>query len=297
MKILLLGQNGQVGWELKRSLQCLGEVVALDRQGQGALVGDLADLAGLQRTLEVVKPDFIVNAAAYTAVDKAETDQALAFRINAEAVGVLADYAANSGCWLIHYSTDYVFSGEGSVPWTEQDAVSPLSVYGRSKLEGERAIQRSGCNHLIFRTSWVYGTRGNNFAKVMLRLARERQKLQVVSDQIGAPTGAELIADVTAHALRAAAIGALDGGVYHLTASGEVSWHGYASHVVETARALGMQLCVEKIEKIPSSAYPTPTQRPLNSRLDTSRLQAALKVKFPMWQEGVDRMLTEIQGL
>ncbi|MCO7516729.1 dTDP-4-dehydrorhamnose reductase [Pseudomonas guariconensis] len=297
MKILLLGQDGQVGWELKRSLQCLGEIVALGRQGQGALIGDLADLSGLQRTLEVVKPDFIVNAAAYTAVDKAEADQALAFRINAEAVGILADYAASSGCWLIHYSTDYVFSGEGRAPWAEQDTVSPLNVYGHSKLEGERAIQRSGCSHLIFRTSWVYGTRGNNFAKVMLRLASERQKLQVVSDQVGAPTGAELIADVTAHALKAAVTGAIDGGIYHLAAGGEVSWHGYACHVIETARALGMQLRVETVEEIPSRAYPTPAQRPLNSRMDTSRVQAALKIRLPVWQEGVDRMLTEIQGL
>lgn len=296
MKILLLGKDGQVGWELKRSLQCLGEVVALGRQGQGALVGDLADLSGLQRTLEVVKPDFIVNAAAYTAVDKAETDQAQAFRINSEAVGVLANYAANNCCWLIHYSTDYVFSGEGHAPWAEQDTVSPLNIYGRSKLEGERAIQLSGCRHLIFRTSWVYGTRGNNFAKVMLRLAAERQKLQVVSDQVGAPTGAELIADVTAHALKAAAAGSIDGGIYHLAAGGEVSWHGYACHVIETARALGMQLKVETVEEIPSRAYPTPAQRPLNSRMDTSRVQAALKIRLPEWQEGVDRMLTEIKG-
>lgn len=295
MKILLLGKDGQVGWELKRSLQCLGQVVALGRQGQGAFVGDLANLPGLQRTLEEVKPDFIVNAAAYTAVDKAETDQAQAFRINAEAVGVLANYAAKSGCWLIHYSTDYVFSGEGQAPWVEQDTVSPLNVYGRSKLEGERAIQLSGCSHLIFRTSWVYGTRGNNFAKVMLRLAAERQKLQVVSDQVGAPTGAELIADVTAHALKAAAAGSIDGGIYHLAAGGEVSWHGYASHVIKTARALGIQLQVETVEEIPSRAYPTPAQRPLNSRLDTSRLQAALKIRLPEWQEGVDRMLTEIK--
>ncbi|MND32677.1 dTDP-4-dehydrorhamnose reductase [compost metagenome] len=296
MKILLLGKDGQVGWELKRSLQCLGEVVALGRQGQGALVGNLTDLSGLERTLEAVKPDFIVNAAAYTAVDKAEADQALAFRINAEAVGVLAEYAASNGCWLIHYSTDYVFSGEGRAPWVEQDTVSPLNVYGRSKLEGERAIQRSGCRHLIFRTSWVYGTRGNNFAKVMLRLAAERQKLQVVSDQVGAPTGAELIADVTAHALKAAAAGSIDAGIYHLAAGGEVSWHGYACHVIETARALGMQLQVETVEEIPSRAYPTPAQRPLNSRMDTSRVQAALKIRLPEWQEGVDRMLTEIKG-
>lgn len=296
MKILLLGKDGQVGWELKRSLQCLGEVVALGRQGQGALVGNLTDLSGLERTLEAVKPDFIVNAAAYTAVDKAEADQALAFRINAEAVGVLAEYAASNGCWLIHYSTDYVFSGEGRAPWVEQDTVSPLNVYGRSKLEGERAIQRSGCRHLIFRTCWVYGTRGNNFAKVMLRLAAERQKLQVVSDQVGAPTGAELIADVTAHALKAAATGSIDAGIYHLAAGGEVSWHGYACHVIETARALGMQLQVEAVEEIPSRAYPTPAQRPLNSRMDTSRVQAALKIRLPEWQEGVDRMLIEIKG-
>lgn len=296
MRILLLGKDGQVGWELMRSLRCLGELIALGRSGQGTLVGDLTDLSGLRQTLEIVKPDFIVNAAAYTAVDKAESDQAEAFLINAEAVRVMADYAATSGAWLIHYSTDYVFSGKGNAPWSEQDTTSPLNIYGKSKLEGERAIQKSGCRHLIFRTSWIYGARGNNFAKTMLRLAADREQIRVVSDQVGAPTGADLVADITAHALRVAAIDGFEGGVYHLAASGAVSWHGYACHVVETARVLGYELRIRTIEKLSTIEYPTPAERPLNSLMNTQRLQAAFKLVLPPWQVGIDRMLTEIRG-
>ncbi|MCB2038840.1 MAG: dTDP-4-dehydrorhamnose reductase, partial [Ottowia sp.] len=201
MKILLLGKNGQVGWELQRSLAPLGELVALDRQGAPGLVGDVSDLEGLAATVRALRPQLIVNAAAHTAVDKAESEPDLARRLNAEAPAVLAREAAACGALLVHYSTDYVFDGSGERPWREDDATGPLGVYGRTKLEGEQAIAASGCRHLILRTSWVYAARGGNFAKTMLRLARERERLTVIDDQWGAPTGAELIADVTAQAV------------------------------------------------------------------------------------------------
>ena len=298
MRILLLGKNGQVGWELQRALAPLGEVVALDRHGEQGLCGDLADLDGLAATLRALAPDVIVNAAAYTAVDKAESEPELALRINGEAPGVLAREAARLGAWLVHYSTDYVFDGSGELPWCEEAPTGPLSSYGRSKLAGEAAIAASGARALVFRTSWVYAARGGNFAKTMLRLARERDQLRVIADQIGAPTGAELIADVTAHALRQA-IGSADGanlgGVYHLAAAGETSWFDYARFVLEQAERAGEVLKVgpEQIEAIPTSAYPTPAQRPLNSRLDTTRLRETFGLNLPDWRDGVARMLTE----
>jgi len=298
MRILLLGKNGQVGWELQRALAPLGEVVALDRHGEQGLCGDLADLDGLTATLRALDPDVIVNAAAYTAVDKAESEQELALRINGEAPGVLAREAARLGAWLVHYSTDYVFDGSGEQPWHEDAPTGPLSVYGRSKLAGEAAIAASGARALVFRTSWVYAARGGNFAKTMLRLARERDQLRVIADQIGAPTGAELIADVTAHALRQVS-GSTDtsslGGVYHLAAAGETSWFDYARFVLLQAEQAGEALKVghEQIEAIPTSAYPTPAQRPLNSRLDTTKLQETFGLHLPNWQDGVARMLTE----
>ncbi len=223
MKILLLGKNGQVGWELQRSLQPLGQVIALDRAGGAGLVGNLGDLADLEQTLCDLKPDIVVNAAAYTAVDKAESEPALARRINAEAPQVLADTMAKLGGWLVHYSTDYVFDGSGQQPWQEDQQTNPLNIYGQTKLEGEQAIQSSGCKHLIFRTSWVYAARGNNFAKTMLRLAAEREQLKIIDDQIGAHTGAELIADITAHALQASKRKPEVSGLYHLAAAGEAS--------------------------------------------------------------------------
>lgn len=295
MKILLLGKNGQVGWELQRALAPLGDVIALDRNGgAGELCGDLSDLEGLARTVRAVAPDVIVNAAAWTAVDKAETEQQMARRINAEAPAVLAREAAALGAWLVHYSTDYVFDGSGNTPWAETDAMAPLNVYGQTKREGEQAIVASGCKHLIFRTSWVYAARGANFAKTMLRLAREREALDVIDDQTGAPTGADLLADVTAHAIRAATP-ALSG-IYHLAPQGEVTWWGYASFVIEQARSMGEVLKVATVSPIPSSAYPTPAKRPHNSRLATQKLQSAFGLRLPPWQDGVRRMLTEILG-
>ena len=294
MKILLLGKNGQVGWELQRSLAPLGTVVALDRGGADGLRGDLEDLEGIDRTVRRLAPDVIVNAAAYTAVDKAETDIERAQRINAEAPGVLAGAAAAVGALLVHYSTDYVFDGSGDTPWREDAPTAPLSVYGRTKLAGEEAIRAAGCRHLILRTSWVYAARGGNFARTMLRLAAERERLTVIADQHGAPTGAELIADVSAHAIRAERADRGMGGTYHLAAGGETSWHGYAGFVIEQARELGAALKVGEIAPIGTRDYPTAAARPLNSRLDTGRLRDRLELALPDWRDGVARMLREI---
>ncbi|ALU59188.1 dTDP-4-dehydrorhamnose reductase [Pseudomonas syringae] len=300
MKILLLGKNGQVGWELQRALAPLGEVIALDRQGADGLCGDLADLERLAATVRALAPDVIVNAAAYTAVDKAESEPDLAMLINGEAPGVLAREAAALGAWLIHYSTDYVFDGSGEEQWQESAPTSPLSVYGRSKLMGEQAIQASGAKALILRTSWVYAARGHNFAKTMLRLATERDSLNVVADQYGAPTGAELIADVTAQILyrvRADQNPAALAGIYHLAAAGETSWHGFAQFVLEHAARNGVALKVapDQIGAIPTEAYPVPAPRPRNSRLALSKLETAFQLKMPSWQQGAQRMLDEIQ--
>ena len=298
MKILLFGGNGQVGWELRRSLAPLGEVVVVDSRTPGPLHGDFSQPGRLASTVREVEPDAIVNAAAHTAVDKAEAEAERAHAINAEAPGVLAREAAARGAWLVHYSTDYVFDGSGSEPWREDSPTGPLSVYGRSKLEGERLIRASGCRHLIFRTSWVYAARGGNFAKTMLRLAAERDRLTVIDDQIGAPTGADLLADVTAHALRTVRREPALGGTYHAAAAGETSWHGYARHVIESARAAGRPLKVAAgaIDAVPTSAFPTPARRPSNSRLDTTKLRAAFDLALPPWQHGVDRMLAETLG-
>lgn len=299
--ILLLGCNGQVGWELQRALAPLGKVVALDRHGRDGLGGDLHDLDGLAATVRTLAPQAIVNAAAYTAVDKAESEAELARRINGEAPGVLAREAARLGACLVHYSTDYVFDGSGTRPWTEGDSTAPLSVYGRSKLDGEEAILASDACALILRTSWVYAARGGNFAKTMLRLAGEREQLRVIDDQRGAPTGAELIADVTAHALRrllqAPAVEAARlGGIYHLAATGETSWCEYARFVLEIAerRGLPLKARASAVEAIASSAYPAPACRPLNSRLDTEKLRTTFDLELPDWRLGVAHMLTEI---
>ena len=295
MKILLLGKNGQVGWELQRSLAPLGEVLALDRHST-PYCGDLSQPERLAQTVLDWRPDVIVNAAAHTAVDKAESEPELARCLNATAPAALAQAAAQIGALLVHYSTDYVFNGQGDQPWQEGDATGPLSVYGQTKREGEQAIVASGCAHLIFRTSWVYAARGGNFAKTMLRLAAERERLTVIDDQFGAPTGADLIADVTAHAIRASLQQPALGGLYHLVASGQTTWHGYASHVIAQARLIqpGLALKVSEIAPVPTSAFPTPAQRPLNSRLATHKLQDTFGVVLSPWQQGVNRMLAEI---
>lgn len=292
MKLLLLGKNGQVGWELQRSLAPLGEVIALDRQTGG----DISDLSALANTIRSMRPDVIVNAAAHTAVDKAESEPDLALRLNAEAPEVMAQEAKDLGALLVHYSTDYVFDGSGSAARKEGDATGALSVYGRTKLEGEQRIAATNCRHLIFRTSWVYAARGGNFAKTMLRLAQEREALSVINDQWGAPTGADLIADVTAHVLRHVGAHEGDGGLYHLVAAGETNWHAYASHVIERAQSLRPDLGwkVQGIAAVPTTAFPTPATRPLNSRLDTQKLQATMQLHLPAWQQGVERMLREI---
>ncbi len=295
MKILLFGKNGQVGWELQRSLAPLGEVIALGTTSQD-YCGDFTDFAGIAETIRAIAPDVIVNAAAHTAVDKAESEPELARTINALAPAVLAKESARLNALMIHYSTDYVFDGSGDKPWLESDQTSPLSIYGATKLEGEQLIQASGCRHLIFRTSWVYGARGGNFAKTMLRLAKERDSLKVIDDQIGAPTGADLLADVAAHAIRTARRNPEVSGLYHLVAGGETSWHGYASFVLDYARRAGIDLKVapDAVDAVPTSAFPTPAKRPHNSRLNTEKLQKTFDLHLPHWQAGVTRMLAEV---
>ena len=295
MKILLLGKNGQVGWELQRSLAPLGEMLALDRHS-APWCGDLSQPERLAQTVRDYRPDVIVNAAAHTAVDKAESEPELARCLNATAPEALAKAAAEVGAWLVHYSTDYVFNGQGDQPWQEGGATDPLSVYGQTKLEGEQAIAAAYAKHLIFRTSWVYAARGGNFAKTMLRLAGERERLTVIDDQHGAPTGADLIADVTAHAIRRVLQQQDLAGIYHLVAAGETTWHGYASHVIAKARLINPDLAlkVNEIAPVSTASFPTAAQRPLNSRLSTHKLQQAFGLVLPPWQLGVDRMLAEI---
>lgn len=291
MKILLLGKDGQVGWELQRSLAPLGELVALGRHE-----ADLENPDSLRHCIRRQQPDIIVNAAAYTAVDKAESEADRARAINALAPEILAREARERDAWLIHYSTDYVFGGSGEQPWRETDQTGPLSVYGRTKLEGEQLVRQTGCKHLIFRTSWVYGTRGGNFAKTMLRLARERDALSVVNDQVGAPTGADLLADVTAHAIRTAWHDPAASGLYHLAAAGATSWHGYAQYVLELAQARGVALRVapDQVQAIATEAYPLPARRPKNSRLDTTKFSGAFDLCLPDWHYHVKRLMDEL---
>lgn len=293
MKILLLGKGGQVGWELQRSLAPLGTLVAHDFD-----TADFTQPAQVAALVASVAPDVIVNAAAHTAVDKAESEADVARLINATTPGLVAQEAAKLGALLVHYSTDYVFDGSGHEPRDELAATAPLSVYGLTKLEGEQAIVASGCRHLIFRTSWVYGARGGNFAKTMLKLASERDALKVINDQLGAPTGADLLADVTAHAIRATMVNPELGGLYHFVAGGQTTWFDYAKYVIEWARAQGVAIKVapEAMSAVPTTEYPTPAKRPLNSRLDTRKLQHAFGLSLPHWQAGVERMLTEHLG-
>jgi dTDP-4-dehydrorhamnose reductase len=298
MKILLFGKNGQVGWELQRSLAPLGELTAIDVDSK-EYCGDFADLTGIKQTIQTLAPDVIVNAAAYTAVDKAESEKEFAHMLNAQVPELLAREAKQRDAWLIHYSTDYVFDGSGEKPWQETDRTEPLSVYGQTKLAGDLAIREVGCRHLIFRTSWVYGGHGANFAKTMLRLAQERDQLNIVNDQFGAPTGADLLADVTAHCLRQAIRQPEVSGLYHLAASGVTSWYDYACFVIETARHIDdanfkIKVAMDAIKPIPTSAFQSPAPRPRNSRLDTSKLQKTFNLTLPHWQNGVHRMLMEL---
>lgn len=295
MKILLFGGNGQVGWELQRSLIPLGELIALNSASEN-YCGDLTNLKDIKQTIRKIVPDIIVNAAAYTAVDKAENEPELAQILNAEAPGVLAQEAKQINARLIHYSTDYVFNGAGDQPYLETHPAEPLNVYGKTKLEGEKNIQTSGCSHLIFRTSWVYATYGNNFIKTMLRLAQHRDKLTIVNDQIGSPTGAELIADVTAHALLTLKHNPEVSGLYHLVAKGNTSWYDFAKFILEHAEHANISLKVKSIalQPIKSSDFPLPAKRPLNSRLNICKLQKTFNLILPEWQAGVSRTLTEI---
>ncbi|MGZ8190144.1 MAG: dTDP-4-dehydrorhamnose reductase [Methylococcaceae bacterium] len=294
MKILLTGVNGQVGWELARTLLPLGEVFAPNR-----LEADLSDLEGLRRTVQSIKPDVIINAAAYTAVDKAESEQDLAILINAKAPGVLAEEAQKNGALLIHYSTDYVFDGTKKAAYTEDDTANPLNVYGLSKLAGEKAIQATGADHLILRTTWVYASRGHNFLRSILRLAAEREELNIVADQIGSPTWARLIAETTAHVLRQSMLERLQGdfksGLYNLTSTGETSWYGFAQAIVEFAREQNNLLLKNRIIKpIPTSDYPLPAKRPANSRLSTTRLEQRFGLTMPTWESAMKICMAEI---
>lgn len=294
MNILLFGKNGQLGWELQRSLIPLGTLIALNRNSQ-TYCGDLANLAGIAQTIRAASPDVIVNAAAYTAVDRAESETKQAHRVNAEAPAIMAQEAQRINAWLIHYSTDYVFNGSGSQPWKEADSPSPLNIYGKTKLLGEEAIRQSGCRHLIFRTSWVYATRGNNFAKTMLRLGQERDRLTIIDDQIGAPTGADLLADMSAHAILKAWVQPEVSGLYHLVADGTVSWHDYARFVLDFARnRCAIKVQPDAILPVSSDAFTTAAKRPLNSRLHTEKFRTTFGLHLPHWQTGVSRMLTEV---
>ena len=295
MNILLFGKGGQVGWELQRSLSVLGSVTALDFDSTEHC-GDFSNPAGVADTVRALRPDVIVNAAAHTAVDKAESEAEFARTLNATTPGALAQEAAKLGAWLVHYSTDYVFDGSGSRPWVETDTPAPLSVYGRTKREGEQLIAEAGAKHLILRTSWVYAARGGNFAKTMLRLAQERERLTVIDDQWGAPTGADLLADVTAHALRHLQQRPQDAGLYHCVAAGETNWNQYAKYVLAQAQKaqIAIKIVAKEVAPVPTSAFPTPAVRPHNSRLSTHKLQSTFGLQMPHWQQGVARMLTEI---
>ena len=296
MKILLLGKNGQVGWELQRALQPLGQVFAFDRQIDAAtgLCGDVADFVAITTTIQKIQPDVVVNAAAYTAVDKAEDGKEQADLINHLAVKHLAEQCKIHDCLLIHYSTDYVFDGSGTQAWVECDKTAPINMYGQTKRAGEIALEQSQVKFINFRTSWVYATHGHNFIKTMLKLAQNKDELNIIDDQIGAPTSAELIADISAHAISQTLADQHKVGIYHLVASGETSWFNYANFIFEQARLLGCELAINKLNAIPTSAYPTPAQRPHNSRLNNQKLQQIFQLNLPAWEQGAKRALTEI---
>ena len=294
MRILLTGKNGQLGWELNRSLMHLGPVEAFDRRTL-----DLSRPQDLAKTLDEIRPDVIVNAAAYTAVDKAEEEESLATTVNGVSPGVLAEVAKQSNALLVHFSTDYVFDGTKDGVYTESDTPNPLNAYGRSKLAGEQAVRESGCDYLLFRTSWVYASRGQNFLQTILRLAGERDRLAVVGDQHGSPTCARLIADVTSHCIGLAQpqrqSGSFDSGLYHLTSSGSTSWHGFAEEIIcRAADRLSVKPRVRSIDAIPSVEYPTPAERPKNSRLTSQKLERAYNLVMPDWTHCLELCLEEM---
>ena len=291
MKILLIGCNGQVGWELKRTLSDLGNLIACGRKEL-----DLNDFELIRGMIGDYKPDIIVNSAAYTAVDKAESDIQLAKRINGDAVKIIAEETEKLGAWLIHYSTDYVFDGAKESPYKESDKTNPLGIYGKTKLAGERAIQESGCHYTVFRTSWVIGRHGNNFIKTILRLAKERESLNVVSDQVGAPTSAHLIAKVTALVVDKIIRNKWQSGIYHLTSSGQTTWYDVAKFVVMLAneKKMPIKLKDDAINAISSSEYPTAAKRPLNSRLDISKLESLLNMAFPCWEKDIEEIINDV---
>jgi dTDP-4-dehydrorhamnose reductase len=292
-RILITGINGQLGFELRRSLAMLGECICLDRQQL-----DLSRPDDIAAVLDQTQPDIIVNPAAYTAVDKAESEAQLAHAVNTIAPAAMANWAAAKNALLLHYSTDYVFDGDKADAYLEEDTSNPQSVYGQSKWQGEQAIRASGANHIILRTSWVVGVHGGNFLKTIMRLARERDSLNVVADQIGAPTPAALIADVTAHIIKQWQVEPpkMPLGTYHLASSGSTSWHGYTEYLLALAErySIALQLKPENLHAIPSSAYPTPAKRPGNSRLNCSKIEHAFGLTMPAWQSGVEHVFQQI---
>ncbi|KVP97586.1 dTDP-4-dehydrorhamnose reductase [Burkholderia ubonensis] len=297
MKVLVTGANGQVGWELVRALQPLGEVVAATRQ-----VVDFGDPAGVGAYVDAIAPDLVVNAAAYTAVDRAEDEPGAAYAVNRDAVAAMAHAAKNSGALLVHLSTDYVFDGSKRMPYSEGDDVCPLNVYGESKLAGEQAIAETGGDWLVFRTSWVYASRGQNFLRTMLKLGASRETLSVVSDQFGAPTSARTIADLTAHAAAKAIAerrtDSFGSGLYHMTARGTTTWHAFAEAIFAGARRLSPQidLSIREVKPIPAAAYPAKTQRPAYSVLDNTRFDERFGLHRPLWSDGLALVLEELFG-
>ncbi|OTG66891.1 dTDP-4-dehydrorhamnose reductase [Acinetobacter sp. ANC 4470] len=300
MKILLLGKNGQVGWELQRALQPLGEVIALDRQvSPEGWCGDVANFIAISNAFEQIRPDVVINATAYTAVDKAESDLEQAHLINCLAVKHLAEECQKHHALLIHYSTDYVFNGTDVLAWKEDDKTMPVNLYGKTKRDGEIALEQNGVSFLNFRTCWVYATRGHNFIKTMLKLGQMKDELNIIQDQVGVPTGAALIADVTAQAIRYYTLQSAEQkellhGHYHLAPTGETTWYDYAQFVFAQAREHGQQLTLKQVHPIETQAYPTPAKRPLNSRLNTDKLQQNFKLHLPHWQQGVAQVLEEL---
>jgi dTDP-4-dehydrorhamnose reductase len=296
VKILLFGKNGQIGWELNRSLQPLGEIIALGREN-----ADFSNPGSLRDIVREMKPDVIVNAVAYTAVDKAEEQEELAIKINGVVPGVLAEEALKLDALLVHYSTDYVFDGTKESPYNETDEANPINAYGRTKLAGEQAIRSSGCDHLIFRTSWVYASRGRNFLLTMLKLAQEREELSIVNDQIGSPTSARLIADTTLlcvqQAIKEKLVGVFSSDLYHMTTSGHTSWHDFTKEIVKIAsNSLDLPLTIKELKAIPTSDYPTPAIRPMNSQLELTKLESAFTIKMPDWKGVLHRCMEEVSS-